>query len=58
MIIFIIFQIFIGYLYATWLEWAIHKYVLHGLGKKKGNFIPKLVKMLLESNESEGVAAS
>ena len=39
MIMFIIFQIFIGYLYATWLEWAIHKYVLHGLGKKKGNWL-------------------
>jgi len=22
-----------GYLYATWLEWVLHKYVLHKLGK-------------------------
>ena len=32
MIVFVLFQVIIGYLYATWLEWAIHKYVLHGLG--------------------------
>lgn len=25
-------------LYANFLEWSIHKYVLHGLGKKKGSF--------------------
>jgi len=31
-------QIIIGYLYATWLEWALHKYVLHGLGKNKKNW--------------------
>ena len=35
---FILFQIIIGYLYATWLEWAIHKYVLHGLGKNKNSW--------------------
>ena len=28
--------IFSGILYANVLEWVVHKYVLHGLGKKKG----------------------
>lgn len=28
----------IGLLYANAGEWLIHKYVLHGLGKKKGSF--------------------
>ena len=32
---FILFQLMAGYLYATWLEWAIHKYISHGLGKNK-----------------------
>lgn len=27
-----------GYLYATWLEWVLHKYVLHKLGKKKNSW--------------------
>lgn len=27
-----------GYLYATWLEWALHKYILHGLGKNKNSW--------------------
>ena len=27
-----------GYLYATWLEWILHKYILHGLGKKKNSW--------------------
>jgi hypothetical protein len=28
----------LGLLYANALEWALHKYVLHGLGRKKGSF--------------------
>ena len=32
---FVFFQIIIGYMYGTWLEWALHKYILHGLGKNK-----------------------
>ena len=31
-------QLILGYLYATWLEWALHKYVLHGLGKNKNSW--------------------
>ena len=27
-----------GYFYATWLEWVLHKYVLHKLGKKKNSW--------------------
>lgn len=27
-----------AFLYVNFLEWSIHKYVLHGLGKKKGSF--------------------
>jgi len=34
----LLFQIVIGLLYVNLLEWLIHKYVLHGLGKKKGSF--------------------
>lgn len=30
-------QFILGILYANALEWVIHKYVLHGLGKKKGS---------------------
>jgi len=32
-------EIFLGVLYANILEWVIHKYVLHGLGKKKGTLL-------------------
>jgi sterol desaturase/sphingolipid hydroxylase (fatty acid hydroxylase superfamily) len=32
-------EIFFGVLYANILEWVIHKYVLHGLGKKKGTLL-------------------
>jgi hypothetical protein len=35
---FILFQIIVGYLYATWIEWVIHKYILHGLGKNKNSW--------------------
>ena len=38
MIIINLFLIFLAYLYATFLEWAIHKYVLHGLGKNKNSW--------------------
>ena len=31
--------IILGFLYANILEWVIHKYVLHGLGKKKGTLL-------------------
>ena len=34
----IIIGVIIGYLYATWLEWVLHKYVLHKLGKKKNSW--------------------
>ena len=27
-----------GYMYATWLEWGIHKYILHGWGKNKDSW--------------------
>jgi len=33
--VFIFLCIVAGYMYATWLEWGLHKYVLHGLGKNK-----------------------
>jgi len=33
-----LFLILFAYLYATFLEWAIHKYVLHGLGKNKNSW--------------------
>ena len=33
-----LFLIPIAYLYATFLEWAIHKYILHGAGKNKNSF--------------------
>ena len=35
---FIFLCIIAGYLYATWLEWVLHKYILHGLGKKKNSW--------------------
>lgn len=28
----------LGFLYANAVEWVVHKYVLHGLGKKKGSW--------------------
>ena len=31
-------QIIVGYLYETLLEWVIHKYILHGLGKNKNSW--------------------
>lgn len=31
-------QIVLGILYANLIEWMTHKYILHGLGKKKGSF--------------------
>jgi sterol desaturase/sphingolipid hydroxylase (fatty acid hydroxylase superfamily) len=33
-----IIQIALGIFYANLIEWIAHKYVLHGLGKKKGSF--------------------
>lgn len=33
----ILVQVFLGVLIANLYEWIIHKYVLHGLGKKKGS---------------------
>ena len=36
--LFVILSIFLAFLYATFSEWWIHKYVLHGLGKKKNNW--------------------
>lgn len=38
MIIFHLITIFAAYLYATFLEWAIHKHILHGLGKDKNSW--------------------
>ena len=35
---FILCQIIVGQLYATWIEWVIHKYILHGLGKNKNSW--------------------
>jgi sterol desaturase/sphingolipid hydroxylase (fatty acid hydroxylase superfamily) len=37
-IFFHLITIFIAYLYATFLEWVIHKYILHGLGKNKNSW--------------------
>ena len=31
-------QVVLGILYANLIEWIAHKYILHGLGKKKGSF--------------------
>lgn len=31
-------QFVLGFVYVNLLEWLIHKYILHGLGKKKGSF--------------------
>ena len=28
-------EVILGFLYASLLEWVLHKYVLHGLGKRK-----------------------
>ena len=33
-----IISIVLAYLYASFLEWWIHKHVLHGLGKKRGSW--------------------
>lgn len=33
-----ILQVLAGLVYANVTEWLVHKYILHGLGKKKGNF--------------------
>ncbi len=33
----ILVQVFLGVMIANLYEWIIHKYVLHGLGKKKGS---------------------
>ena len=33
-----IFLVFVAYLYSTFAEWAIHKYILHGLGKNKNSW--------------------
>jgi len=27
-----------GFVYSNWLEWAVHKHLLHGMGKKKDSF--------------------
>jgi sterol desaturase/sphingolipid hydroxylase (fatty acid hydroxylase superfamily) len=35
MIIFIVLQLWAGLLYAQLMEWVLHKYVLHGIGKKR-----------------------
>jgi len=32
------FAIVFGFLYATLLEWLLHKYILHGLGKNKKSY--------------------
>ena len=34
----VVLSIFLAYLYTTFAEWFIHKYVLHGLGKKKSSW--------------------
>lgn len=31
-------QAVLAFVYVNFLEWSIHKYILHGLGKKKGSF--------------------
>ena len=33
-----VFAIVFGFLYATLLEWLLHKYILHGLGKSKKSY--------------------
>jgi len=33
-----IISVILAYLYASFLEWWVHKYILHGLGKKKNNW--------------------
>jgi sterol desaturase/sphingolipid hydroxylase (fatty acid hydroxylase superfamily) len=33
-----LFLILFAYLYATFLEWVVHKYVLHGIGKNKDSW--------------------
>ena len=30
--------VFIAILYSNFIEWAFHKYILHGLGKKRSSF--------------------
>lgn len=32
------FEVIGGFLLANWADWAIHRFILHGVGKKKGNF--------------------
>ncbi len=34
---FIIVQIILAFVYSLFLEWALHKHVLHGIGKKRGS---------------------
>ena len=33
-----VFAIIFGFLYAMLLEWLLHKYILHGLGKNKKSY--------------------
>ena len=33
----VVFSVLLGIVYANFLEWATHKYILHGLGKKKSS---------------------
>lgn len=33
----IIFQVVIAFIYSLFLEWFVHKYILHDLGKKRGS---------------------
>lgn len=35
--LFVLAQIVLAFIYSLFLEWAIHKYVLHNLGKKRGS---------------------
>jgi len=32
------FSILLAIIYANFLEWFVHKYVLHGIGKRKGSY--------------------
>lgn len=31
-------QVVLAFLYTNFLEWSLHKYLLHGIGKRKGSF--------------------
>ena len=36
-LLFVLLQVFLGVIVANLIEWIVHKYILHGLGKRKGS---------------------